>query len=107
MVGSDAMPASTKMRTDDAQYDSPLRGALLHTEGPPVAGPRTADDEIVRAEARILLYPRPATGTRSQRQRRRTGRRRQPFARFPAQGRKKGMRRRRAINDEGNAARRR
>ena len=56
------MPASTKMRTDDAQYDSPLRGALLHTEGPPVAGPRTADDEIIRAEARIPLYPRPATG---------------------------------------------
>jgi hypothetical protein len=48
VVGSDAMPASAKMPADDAQYDKPLRGALLHTEGPLVAGIRTADDEIIR-----------------------------------------------------------
>jgi hypothetical protein len=48
MVGSDAMPASTEMRADHAQYDNPLRGALLHTQGPPVAGIRTADKEIIR-----------------------------------------------------------
>jgi hypothetical protein len=42
------MPASTVMRADDAQYDNPLRGTLLHREGPPVAGIRAADDEIIR-----------------------------------------------------------
>jgi hypothetical protein len=48
VVGSDAMPASAEMRAHDAQYDNPLRGALLHTEGQPVAGIRTAGEEIIR-----------------------------------------------------------
>jgi hypothetical protein len=33
------MPASAEMRAGNAQYDGPLRGVLLHTDGPPVAGP--------------------------------------------------------------------
>jgi hypothetical protein len=47
VVGSDAMPASTEMRADAAQYDKPLRGALLRTEGRPAVGIRTADEEII------------------------------------------------------------
>jgi hypothetical protein len=35
VVGSHAMRASAKKRADGAQYDNPLRGASLHTEGPP------------------------------------------------------------------------
>jgi hypothetical protein len=41
------MPASAEMRADNAQYDDSLRGVLLHTDGPPVAGIRGADDEII------------------------------------------------------------
>jgi hypothetical protein len=104
VADSHAMPASTRMRADDAQYDHPLRGALLHAEGPPVAGTRASDAETIvgggqagrpqhgpwvvpglgdiipdsralprcLAEARILLYSRPAAaaGTESQRHRR-------------------------------------
>jgi hypothetical protein len=43
------MPAPAEMRAGNAQYDDPLRGVLLHTDGPPVAGVRTADDEIISA----------------------------------------------------------
>jgi hypothetical protein len=52
VVGSHGMPASAQMWANDAQYDNPLRGALLHTEAPPVAGVRTADDEIIRGGGR-------------------------------------------------------
>lgn len=47
MVGSDAMLASTQTR-DDAQYDNPLRGALLCADCPSAAAIRTVGDEIVR-----------------------------------------------------------
>jgi hypothetical protein len=36
------------MGAHDAQYDNPLRRALLHTEGRPAVGIRTADEEIIR-----------------------------------------------------------
>jgi hypothetical protein len=52
MGGEDAMPAPTDARADDAQYDNPLRGVLLHTDGPLAAGVPTADDEVIAAGAR-------------------------------------------------------
>lgn len=58
VVGSDAMPAATEMR-DDAQYDNPLRRALLHTEGPSAAGIRTGDDEIIRGGGQARQAARP------------------------------------------------
>jgi hypothetical protein len=62
VVGSDAMPASAKMPADDAQYDEPLRGALLHAEGPPVSGLGTAGDEILRGGGQA---GRPELGARA------------------------------------------
>jgi hypothetical protein len=57
------MPAATEMR-DDAQYDNPLRGALLHPEGPPATGSRAADDEIIRGSGQAREARRPEHGAR-------------------------------------------
>ena len=138
VVGSDAMPASTQMRADDAQYDNSLRGALPRTEGWPTAGIRTANEQIIRGGGQAwrpehdawavpdimgivsdsshflhFIYfsfshlsahhpdPRPATapGDRPGWPASAT------FRTPPAQGRKKGVPQRKAIDDEGNAAR--
>jgi hypothetical protein len=47
---------------DDAQYDNPLRGALLHSEGQPAAGPRTADDQIIRGGGQVRQTGRAEPG---------------------------------------------
>jgi hypothetical protein len=44
---------------DDAQYDSSLRGALLHPEGPLAPGIRTAGDEIIRGGGQARQAGRP------------------------------------------------
>jgi hypothetical protein len=136
VAGSDAMPASTEMRADAAQYDKPLRGALLRTEGRPAVGIRTADEEIIpgggqarrpehdpwvvpgiAASFRISGYFSAVSLKRAFSYIAASDWHRKPatapagwpasatFRSPSAQGRTKGVRRRRAVSDEGNAAR--
>jgi hypothetical protein len=48
VAGSHAIPAPAEMRADDARYDNPLSGALLHAESPPVVSLRAGNMEIIR-----------------------------------------------------------
>ena len=60
VVGSDAMPASTKTRAHDAQCDNSLRGVSPHADGLPAADASTANDMIIRGRGRARQAERSA-----------------------------------------------